>query len=44
MLGADQLGSSFAKKSLVLPMVTKLNMSQQYALAARKSNSILELN
>jgi len=39
--GAAQLESSFVEKDLEVPVNTKLNMSQQYALATRKATSIL---
>ena len=40
-LGYDQLGSSSAQNNLVVKVGSKLNKSQQCALAARKANSIL---
>jgi len=39
-LGADQLESGFAGKELALLADTKLNMSQQCALAGRAANGI----
>ena len=39
-LGADRLESSFAGKDLELLADTKLNVSQQCALAAKAANSI----
>jgi len=40
-LGTNHLESSFAGKSLSVLMDTKLNMSQQCALTANSSNSLL---
>lgn len=41
MLGATQLESSLAEKGLGFLVNSKLNMSQQLALSAKKVNSIL---
>jgi len=38
---ADQLEGSLAVKNLGVLVNTKLNISQQYALAAKKTNSIM---
>ncbi|GAB0187291.1 mitochondrial enolase superfamily member 1 [Grus japonensis] len=41
MLGATQLESSFAEKDLEVLMDTRMNISKQHALAAKKVNGIL---
>ncbi|KAK4811344.1 LOW QUALITY PROTEIN: hypothetical protein QYF61_027573, partial [Mycteria americana] len=41
MLGADQLESSLAEKALGVLLLSKLTMSQQCAIVAKKANGIL---
>lgn len=42
LLGDDQLECSFAETALGVPVGTRLNTSQQGALAAKKVNSLLD--